>query len=294
MASLILSNQNDPENIKLLCASNVAYTKAKSWEMKFGYSLIFLALAFPIIYVFIKDESIKLALFGFSFFLTVLIQIITGKIKGNTSKGAIFKEEFDTKIFNLLWKSTIKMPDHREVSKLSLQYKGKEIKDWYSINILPTIPHNTAVAILQHSNTSWDIELRKSFKDWIIGILTSYSILLFLFFIIMKVDGLTIFLIAFSILSFYTHFISLIRGHSSAIEKREFISKHLDEIIRSKQNISIENLRDIQDEIYYTRQESAKVPNFFFRLYQKRMNAIAEDYIDSVNKIYTTQKNDRI
>jgi hypothetical protein len=294
MASLILSNQNDPENIKLLRASNVAYTKAKSWELKFGYSLIFLAFAYPIIYVFIKDESIKLELFGFSFFLTVLIQIITGKIKGNTSKGAIFKEEFDTKIFNLPWKSTLKMPDHGEVSKLSLQYKGKEIKDWYSINLLPTIPHNTAIAILQHSNTSWDIELRKSFKDWIIGILASYSILLFLFFVIMKVDGLTIFLIAFSILSFYTHFISLIRGHSTAIEKREFISKHLDEMIRSKLNINIENLRDIQDEIYSTRQESAKVPNFFFRIYQKRMNAIAEDYIESVNKIYLTQKNEKV
>ena len=34
----------------------------------------------------------------------------------------------------------------------------------------------------------------------------------------MKVDSLTIFFIAFSILSFYTHFIYLIRGNSSAIE----------------------------------------------------------------------------
>ena len=285
MENQIIKSQNNTELIKLLRASSVAYTKAKAWEIKFSYSLIFLSVAYPISYIFIKDESLKLTLFGFSFFLTVLIQIITGKMKGNTSKGAIFKEEFDTKLFNLPWKSTLKMPDHTEVSKLSLQYKGKEIKDWYSCNLLPTIPHNTAVAILQHSNTSWDIELRKSFRDWIIGILASYSILLFSFFVIMKVDGLTIFFIAFSILSFYTHFISIIRGHSSAIEKREFISKHLDEIIRSKQNISIESLRDIQDEIYATRQESAKVPNFFFRLYQKRMNAIAEDYIESINRI---------
>jgi len=101
MAHEITKSQNNFELIKLLRASNVAYTKAKSWEMKFGYSLIFLALTYPIIYVFLMDESIKLALFGFSFFLTVLIQLITGKIKGNTSKGAIFKEEFDTKVFNL-------------------------------------------------------------------------------------------------------------------------------------------------------------------------------------------------
>lgn len=287
MQNEIIKSQNNPELLKLLRASTVAYKKAKTWEMKISYSLIFLSVAYPISYVFIKDDSLKLTLFGFSFFLTVLIQIITGKVKGNTSKGAIFKEEFDTKLFNLPWKSTLKMPDHTEVSKLSLKYKGKEIKDWYSCNLLPTIPHNTAVAILQHTNTSWDIELRKSFRDWIIGILASYSILLFSFFIIMKVDGLTIFFIAFSVLSFYTHFISLIRGHLSAIEKREFISKHLDEMIRNKLCISIEKLRDIQDEIYSTRQESAKVPNFFFELYRKQMNEVAEDYIKSVNEIYS-------
>jgi hypothetical protein len=286
MLNEIIRNQNKPELIKLLRASTVAYTKAKVWEMKFSYSIVFLAVAYPISYVLIKEETVKLTLFGCSFFLTVLLQLITGKLKGNTSKGAIFKEEFDTILFGLSWKSTIKKPDHSEVSKLSLQFKGSEIKDWYSCNLLPIIPHNTSIAILQHSNTSWDIELRKSFRDWIIGILASYSILLFLFFVIMKVDGLTIFFIAFSILSFYTHFISLIRGHSSAIEKREYISTHLDEIIQKKQNISVESLRDIQDEIYWTRLESAKVPNFFFRFYQKRMDAIAEDYIETVNKIY--------
>jgi len=286
MGNEIIKNQNNPELIKLLLASTVAYTKAKVWETKISYFLIILSVAYPVSFVLIKDESIKLSLFGCSLFLTIFIQIITSKLKGNTSKGAIFKEEFDTTLFDLPWKSTLIRPDHREVANLSLQYKGKEIKDWYSCNLLPSIPHNAAVAILQHSNTSWDIELRKSFRDCIIGFLTSYSILLFSFFVMIKVDGLSIFIIVFSIQSFYTHFISLIRGHSSVIEKREIISNHLDKIIRNKQNISIENLRDIQDEIYSTRLESVKVPNFFFRLYQKRMDAITEDYIESVNRSY--------
>jgi hypothetical protein len=286
MENEIIKNQNNIELIKLLRASTAAYTKAKTWEIKISYSLIFLALAYPIFYILIKDETIKLALFGFSFFLTILVQIITNKLKGNTSKGAIFKEEFDTALFDLPWKSTIKKPDHAEVSKLSLQYKGKEIKDWYSCSLSSSIPHKSAVAILQHSNTSWDIELRKSFKDWIIGMLIFYSIILFSFFVIIRVDGLTIFFILFSILSFFTHFISIIRGHSSAIEKREFISKYLDELIRTKADINIANLRDVQDEIFLTRQEAAKVPNFFFEWYKKQMNEEAEDYIKSVNEIY--------
>lgn len=285
----ILNNQNEPENVKLLKASTVAYTKAKSGEIKVTYFLLFLAFAYPICYLFIKDDNIKLVLFGCSFLLTILIQIFSISFKGNTSKGAIFKEEFDTIIFNLPWKSTLKKPDRREVLHYSQLYKGAEIKDWYSTNLLADIDSNIAVAILQHSNTSWDIELRKAYRRWLINFLSVYSIVLFTFFVIMKVDALTIFLLLFSLLSFFTHFISLIRGHSETIDKRETISKHLDEIIRNKKYIGTNELRDIQDEIYSTRQEAAKVPNYFFRWYQKQLNIEAEEYIEEANKIYKSE-----
>lgn len=286
MTDFLLSKQNDPENIKLLRASTVAYSKAKGGEIKITYFLLFLSVAYPLCYLFIKDDNIKLTLFGCSFLLTVLVQIFTGIFKGNTSKGAIFKEEFDTLIFNLPWKSTLKKPERREVLHFSQQYKGGEIKDWYSPNLSQSIDHNIAVAILQHSNTSWDIELRKTYRRWLFNFIVGYSIVLSAFFIVKKVDGLTIFLLLFSLLSFFTHFISLIRGHSAAIDKREAISKHLDEIIRNKKYIGTNELRDIQDEIYSTRQEAAKVPNFFFRWYQEQMNLEAEEYISEVNNIY--------
>jgi len=283
----LLNKQNDPELIKLLKASTVAYTKAKSGEIKITCFLIFLAFAYPISYVLIGNEEIKLLLFGCSFVLTILVLIFTDSFKGNTSLGAIFKEEYDTVVFNLPWKSTLNKPDHSEVSKFSLQYKGQEIRDWYSPNLSEVIPTNISIAVLQHSNTSWDIDLRIIYRRGLSGLLIAYSIALWIFLISQNSSGMTIFLIYFSILSFYTHFITIIRGHSSAIDKRKIISKHLDDIIRNKKSITREELRDIQDEIYFTRQESAKVPNFFFRWYYNRMNAIAEDYIDSVNKTYT-------
>lgn len=286
MINKIVLNQNDPENVKLLRASSVAYSKAKSGEIKITYFLIFLAVAYPICYLFIKDDSVKLTLFGCSFLLTILIQFYTSSFKGNTSKGAIFKEEFDIIVFNLPWKSTLRKPDRREVLHYSKLYKGAEIKDWYSPNLLSDIDRNIAIAILQHSNTSWDIELRKTYRRWLINILALYSIILFTVFVILKIDALTIFLLLFSLLSFFTHFISLINGHSSTIDKRETISKHLDDIIRTKKYVTEIELRDIQDEIYSTRQEATKVPDFFFRLYQKQMNAEAEEYIAEVNSIY--------
>jgi hypothetical protein len=282
----ILYYQNEPENVKLLKASTVAYTEAKAGENKISYFLIFLAFAYPISYVVIGDERVKLTLFGCSFLLTVLVLVFTDSFKGKTSKGAILKEEFDIALFNLPWKSTLRKPDHAEVSKLSLKYKGKEIRDWYSPNLFEAIPENISIAILQHTNTSWDIDLRKLFRGWLTGFIVAYSIALWIFLIIKNADSKTIFSIYFSILSFYSHFINLIRGHTSAINKRKAISSHLDEIIRNKINIGTTELRDIQDEIYSTRLEPAKVPNFFFRMFKKRMNASAEDYIQSVDKIY--------
>lgn len=286
MMNPIIEKQNDGELIKLLRASTVAYSKAKSGEIKITYFLVFLAISYPIVYLIIKDENIKLILSGCSFLLTVLVQIYMGKFKGNTSKGAIFKEEFDIIIFNLPWKSTLNKPDRSEVLHFSQLYKGVEIKDWYSPNLSAELDKNIAIAILQHSNTSWDIQLRKKYRRWVTNFIVTYSIVLFICFVVIKVDALTIYLLLSSLLSFFTHFISLIRGHSGAIKKRVSISKHLDEIIRYKKFIGTNELRDIQDEIYTTRQEAAKVPNFFFRWYKKQMNDESEEYIAEVNKIY--------
>jgi hypothetical protein len=286
MGNRILENQNDPDKIKLLRASTVAYTKAKRGENLITYFLLFLAIAYPVCFLVIKDENLIHVLFGCSFILTILIQIFSVRFKGDTTMGAIFKEEYDTIIFKLPWKSTLKKPDRRNVLHYSQKYKGKDIKDWYSPKISESIEEPIAIAILQHSNTSYDIGLRESYRRLLINMLLMYSIVLAVFLVILKTDALTIFLLLFSLLPFYTDVFNLIRGHREAIEKREAVSKQLDEIIQNKKTVSIAELRDIQDEIYITRKESVKVPNFFFRWRQKQFNSEVDEYIDEINKRY--------
>src|SRR4030095_16890358 len=107
----MLENQNDLELINLLKASTVAYTKSKFWEIRITFLVTLLAFAYPITYVIVKNENVKLFLFGCSFLLTVLIQLFAGRLRGNTSKGALFKEAFDVAVFQLPWKTTLKKPD---------------------------------------------------------------------------------------------------------------------------------------------------------------------------------------
>ncbi len=285
----ILKNQNEPEYVKLLKASSYAYSKAKRGENNIKWFLLILAIAYPICYLLIKNHTLELILYGCSFVLTILIEIFADSIKGNVAQGALFKEQFDTKIFNMRWKSTLEEPLPGDIGLFSNQYRGKEeIKDWYSQNLSASIEHNIAVAVLQFSNTSWDINLRKVYRRFLIYILMFYSIILSVFIVAMKIDALTIFLLLFSLLPFFTYFISLIREQYGAIEKRVSVSKHLYKIIKNKINIDSNELRDIQDEIYSIRKEGSKVPNFYSRWFRTKGITTTGDLIEEVNKIYSS------
>lgn len=281
-----LEKQNNPEMIKLLRASTVAYKKAKRWETSISFFLTALAIAYPIYFVYSTNEEIKLILFGLSFVITILVELYYNDYKGNTISGALFKEQFDVEVFGLPWKTTLPRPDSAEIAKYSFAYNGHEIRDWYDTNISSKAPSNAVIAICQRINTGWDIDLRKTYCRWLKVFLILYSFGLFLFFICERTDGRTIFSVCFSLLSFYTHFFTIIRGHINVISKRKDISKQLDELIFVKKNAAINELRDIQDEIFITRQESAKVPNFFFRLYKRKMNLAFVNYLDSVNRTF--------
>jgi hypothetical protein len=90
------------------------------------FFILLLSFAYPVTYIFIKDVTTKLVLFGFSFVLSIEIQILTGVLKDNTSKGAIFKEEFDVTLFGLPWKTTLKKPEQADVTNYARKYRGSQ------------------------------------------------------------------------------------------------------------------------------------------------------------------------
>ncbi len=267
-------------------ASSAAYRNAKRGEIFITFFILLLSYAYPITYIFIKDETTKLILFAFSFVLSIAIQILTGVLKDNTSKGALFKEEFDVTLFGLPWKTTLKKPEQADVIKYARKYRGSPPVNWYSVRLSENLPDEIAVAAFQHTNTSWDIGLRKKYKKWLIAYMMIYTAALAAMLAVKQADFLTVFFTMFSVFMFYSHFITLIRGHSSAINKREAVSALLDDVIFMRKSADMRGLRDIQDEIYFTRQESAKVPDFFFRFYKNNLNKDAEALIEKVNGAY--------
>ncbi|MBK6484288.1 MAG: hypothetical protein IPG01_14430 [Chitinophagaceae bacterium] len=166
--------QNLPENIELLKASNVAYNNAKSNEFKFSYVFLSLSILYPIAYILLKDyETIKHGLFAVSLCLTVLYQLFSNWFKGNTTMGALLKEEFDLNVFGLPRKFMLAELEPVDVGRMADRYKGNEIKDWYSTKISGTILKNTTIAICQRVNCKWDADLRKEFNKLLITFVIS-------------------------------------------------------------------------------------------------------------------------
>lgn len=278
--------QNKPENIELLKASNVAYNNAKSIEFKFSYMFLALCVLFPLTYIILQNENAKHGLFAVSLCLTVVYQLFNNWIKGNTTMGALLKEEFDLNVFGLSRKFLFADLEPIDVNRLAEKYRGNEIKDWYSSNISGAISKNTTIAICQRVNCKWDADLRTEYNKLLITLISvHFMLMIVLGFLVIK-DFMTTFLLLFSLASFYIHFITIIRGNSSAITKRVKIITKLDSYINHKKEFTFENLRDVQDEILNVRQEPAKVPDFYFKKFNPKYQQDHEKYVERVNKLY--------
>jgi len=283
----ILAHQNDTGQINLLKASSVAYKKAKSKEFLFTYALCFLAIGYPAVYIFIKNEDLKHLLFALSLLITIGSWVTADYFKGNTTKGALLKEQFDIALFKIPWRFVLRNPEPDDVVlELAGEYKDVPIKDWYPSNLSDKVPQNTAIAICQRISCAWDIRLRERFNIVLYFILGIYTFAVLILWAFKSVDGRTVFLLYFSTLSFYSHLITMIRGHRGAIKKRKEITSKLDIYIDNKKDFKEQDLRDIQNELYYIRQEPSNIPDYYCRLYNPKIARLFSEYVENINGLY--------
>lgn len=285
MLHSILTSQNSAENIILLKASAVAYKEAKTKEFLITYTLLFLALAYPVAYIF-KLTDFKNILFYISFAATAVGWFLSDAFKGNTLKGALLKEEFDRKIFSMSWNFIMNKVEDLEREGLAKQFnvKNDSVENWYPINLSPKLSDFTAIALCQRISCSWDLVLRKKMQAIAWGILFIY----FLFVVIVVFnaikDGSTLFLLIFSLSSFISHALTFLKGNKTAIEKRQNIITKIDSKLNTfNDDFSPTQLRDIQDELFRVRQEQIKVPEFLCRKNKKEIYSTIESYVESIN-----------
>ena len=283
----ILFEQNSEYFIKLLKAQRVAYNRAKNYQFV-DFISILIAIMPPILILKNLNYSTYLSVIGV--FWTV-IAIFSEIIKKEVTKlGAIVQEQFDVEIFKLSWNKILVM-DKIEVNKiveLSREYKKNDLIDWYSKEVDSTIAHSIAVLLHFKTNIIWGSSLRDRYNNFLI-----LSLLLYyggsLAISISKNTGVFDFSIWIApSLPFLVYCVTTIKNQKEIIDKYKDINKSLNKLIEDfivkKEEPNQEILRQIQDLFFLQRLNPCKVPNWFYSLYRKNTEGVADEAIKTIKE----------
>lgn len=268
-------DQNKPENIKLVCAFRESYYKAKKLLLIQIYLTVILTVCFSIAKLVFTLLDIDVAAFAITYSLFVLIidfLVLQKMISSKRTDGAKIQEQFDSNLFRIPWNkiATGKQVESEEIDLLNEAYLKRnnsdtsKCSDWYppEYNVLEM---NKAVLSCQKTSLVYDIKLRKKFKT----LITYNAIALSLFVIVLCLFedvSLRSFLIyaILPLLPVVALAAKLHAEHEKSIKASSELKTVIDDIQAKNQEITAEDLRNVQTRIYHNRKDSALIPERFY------------------------------
>lgn len=283
----ITQNQELPESIRLLAAMRSLYGKAKRIRLfRVGLTILIPIISVMCIKFFPSAVEIFALLSAiWLIFNRIYFQDIEKKIVKNAAK---IQEEFDTNLFQINWNETLVGGKVQidSVIKLNKSFKGErdKLKEWYPG--LKASNHFSNVLLAQRTNIAWDIELRKFYRNLLIGILTFYflSLTLIGYFSTISFQG---FIISFIIpsLPLVLHLFETAKAHKERYEALESVATKITNQLANSldENIDIK-CRAFQDSIFLKRCDINTVPDKVYWIkritYDKLAKDVNEDYSD--------------
>ena len=281
----INARQKDNSNIQYWKAFTVQYTIAKRFRIPRILFTYFLVLAAPFIILYNNDFKPIFAIIGALW--TILALIISYIEKDTIKEAAKIQDEFDIRVFNLKWNKVL-LGDHisyEVIHSLSSKFNGPVDERWYGD--LSNIVYPFNVIVSQRSNIVWDWRLRRN-----------YYFLSLILLMLIALGG--IFLSILNSLSLESYITTIffpssaayilgfkeLKEHFDNFSSKRTMEKRLNSIINSGINeeilIDTHLLRQVQDVIYTLRKCTAIVPNWFYKLFQKkyerRMQSIINEF----------------
>lgn len=188
----ILDRQNQPELLKILCASRLLYNRAET----LNHLVWVLTIATPIVSVFFnaikKDTTPVYYISTFVvFFVSLLIEVYLQHISKKASTLRCFFCDnvlgFDESTINIE-KQRIYEAAEKEVmsqkvtAQTQMKNSGKDnppgVKDWYEIP--RSVNEEDAVFACQKCDAWWDTKIRKSCSKWVLTVIIGITLILYL------------------------------------------------------------------------------------------------------------------
>ncbi len=285
--NIINQRQNEKEFIDYLKAQRIAYSQCKLYQI-FDLISILLAIILPIIGLFKTDLVNYLGAFGVLWAIIYLIAENFRKIK--SEQGAKIQEQFDTELYQIPWNEVLcRNKINRDIQRdLINKYTKNDLSDWYSVEIGNSLPHEIAVLLCQRINFSWELNLRKKFVFFLVGVTVIYYSLFLLISILSNLGLFDMLILMAPSISFLIYGVKNSLSLKSQIKSKtqtlDLIDNKLEDFANTKDLPSIEVLRQIQDVIYSERTVPEKIPDWFYRAFRTKNELRSDDLIKSIKR----------
>ena len=297
----ILKRQDTETNIDKLLAQRKLYSYAKT----FKWSFVFITIIFPIIISLLDNFRVEeIKEWKNIYIIYVVIAFIIGIIFDNLTnnykdKAAVIQEEFDISVFSIpKRKYLINMIDAnpniiRKYSKKDKENTNKveAVKNWYPIEI-GKVRTNISVLLCQRANVYYDETVRIIYKRGLIVL----SILFFIVLLFMSlIKGFTIEALLYKVLIPMLPIVSFLHEENKDVNASINNLKNLKEKIEGlleglsiNEIIETQDLREVQDMIYYNRKLSVLIPDFIYKIFRNdsedEMNYSIEKTIEKLKE----------
>lgn len=275
----IATQQNTPESIRLLVAQARLYTEAKRVRLlRLGVSTV-LAVAAPVVALFVPQSDQFMAAIGFGWGALTYFPFRTLQ-REKTAQAATVQEQLDTTLFDLPWNRVLA----REHIKPEIIYQAERcskddaarFRNWYSET--SGLPYPLDVLLCQRANTVWDWRLRRHYATrigWLIAgvVLVDVAIALILH---QSFAGFLLSLLIPTAPALQQLGETYIAHRESAAEK-EALAHHIqslwDVALREPETISRDQCREVQNRIFALRKEGPLVPDHWYKWLQRDYQA---------------------
>lgn len=304
MSNDINYKQNQDQSIDMIAAFRQKYSDIKALGLIQLIISVWMPAILALIAITLKNSSITEQL-GFSavdislyvsFYCVVTVFadlfLLTNLINEGKEVAAKIQERFDTYVLDLPWNKTLAgtKPDIEEINNLrrkffqSVKNSKNNLVNWYNPKV-STVTHEKGVLLCQRMNLYWDKSLRESVNSRVKTMLIIWCFFLFSIALHQELAVSSLLLTAIiPLLPVLSYAARLIKDNKASIVTLTHLKASLEGAWDNvkKDTLTIDILREVQNEIYQHRKNNRPVSD---RFYWKQKDAHEESSQYSIEKM---------
>lgn len=280
----IHKKQNEKEMQSLVVAQHYVYREAKCWVLVLFIISVLIPISLNISLIWITDEIIV----GLMSFISILIlffsELIRSEISALKENASIIQQKFDINVFS--FKNNFNI-DEDIVQHYLEKYKNKDLerkKNWYEK--YDKLDKNKAIFYCQKENIDWTNSISKKYTKFLV-VLFLIMVILFILNLIFNnasiIHTISILIVALPLLTYcYSGYIK-IKNDNKLIARIENVTNGIFVNIESDNQPTETSLVNLQWMIFFLRCNKYLVPDWFDRLFYKKIQSIEKRKSKQVN-----------